>query len=149
MLWTKTLPSLGWLSTTKLTFGRPKGARIATSITITTGIRSPIPSNALSINPYLPFPHTTHVYGQWLITFWGIEISLQLKCNQKLQWSVTDLTQKSYSICNTLCQVSGCCLCAINDASIQSTDEMLLGELRLIASPLSPTCSRRQDLGNF
>lgn len=39
----------------------------------------------------------------------------------------------------TLCQVSGCGACAANDPFIHSTEEILFGDLRFMASPFSPT----------
>lgn len=39
----------------------------------------------------------------------------------------------------TLCQVSGCGACTANEASIHSTEEILLGDTRFMASPFSPT----------
>lgn len=70
------LPSLRWLATANLTLWRAESSSIAAFVTISSGVCSPVSSNALAIDPNLTFAHTAHVQGQRFISIRCIKVSL-------------------------------------------------------------------------
>ncbi|KAJ0893566.1 hypothetical protein HanPSC8_Chr09g0379091 [Helianthus annuus] len=57
----RVVPSLGWLTASELTFGRAVGTGIMAPLAVTGGVRGPVSSYALTVDPYLTFAHTAHV----------------------------------------------------------------------------------------
>lgn len=133
----KSLPSLSWFSTPKLTFLRLENPRVTTVFAVTSGKRRPVSSKTLTVNPQLAFAHATHVQSQGFISIRHIEVGLQVEIN--LNKYVHRWFFLFYESC-TLCHANGCCwFCAISEPFVQSTEETVSGETRFMASPLSPT----------
>ena len=68
---------MSWSATPDLALPLTVCPSIAAPLAVTLGVDGPVSSDALPVDPYLTFGHTTHVQGYWLIPFWCIEIGLQ------------------------------------------------------------------------